>query len=69
YADAYYNKAICYAFQGQVRSAADNLKQAIEINPKCREEARTDRDFVAIGEDDRFWNLVAGRNGYRSQVG
>ena len=58
YAVAHYNKAVCYALQGQVRSALGNLKRAIDIDPGYRDEARTDPDFVPIGEDERFWRLL-----------
>ena len=60
YAPAYYNKATCFALQEQVKSAIENLEQAIRINPKYRQEAKSDRDFEAISEDDRFWQLVEG---------
>ena len=58
YAPAYYQKAISHAHQGQVHFSLDNLEKAIALNPAYRQEARTDLDFDAITQDDRFWRLI-----------
>jgi tetratricopeptide (TPR) repeat protein len=65
YAKAYYNKAACYALQGEGKLAVENLEQAIKLNPSYRAEVRTDSDFEAILEDKRFRQLfsVNGGNG------
>lgn len=57
--DAWYNKACCYALQGKIKSAIENLTQAIHLNPEqYREMAKTDTDFDAIRQDDRFAALL-----------
>ncbi|MGV0025085.1 tetratricopeptide repeat protein [Phormidesmis priestleyi] len=58
YSEAYYSKAECYGLQGQVELAIATLKQAIALSPKYREKAKTDADFDAIREDDRFQALT-----------
>lgn len=59
-AEVYYNKAICYALQEQVKLAVKNLKQAILLNQKYREEARTEPDFEAIADHKQFKALIEG---------
>jgi tetratricopeptide (TPR) repeat protein len=54
YSNAYYNKAACYALQGQAQFAIENLQQAIKLNPSHREEAQADPDFEALSKDRRF---------------
>ncbi|HBW87981.1 MAG TPA: prenyltransferase, partial [Cyanobacteria bacterium UBA11149] len=40
--NAFYNKACCYALQGNLELAIDNLQQAITISPdEYREMAKT----------------------------
>ncbi|HBS72170.1 MAG TPA: prenyltransferase, partial [Cyanobacteria bacterium UBA11153] len=57
--NAFYNKACCYALQGNLELAIDNLQQAITISPdEYREMAKTDSDFDKIREDSRFQDLV-----------
>jgi tetratricopeptide (TPR) repeat protein len=59
--DAWYNKACCYALQGKVEQAIENLQQAINLNPnKYREMANTNSDFDKIREDERFQTLIRG---------
>jgi len=53
-AETYYNKSRCYGLQDQVELAIATLKQAIDLNPKCREMAKTDVDFEGVRSDDRF---------------
>ena len=56
---AWYNKACCYALQGNVNLAIENLRQAINLNPdKYREMAKTDSDFDSIREDEQFQALI-----------
>jgi tetratricopeptide (TPR) repeat protein len=57
--DAFYNKACCYALQGDVEQALENLQQAINLSPdKYREMAKTDSDFDSLREDERFQALI-----------
>jgi tetratricopeptide (TPR) repeat protein len=56
--DAIYRKAHCYGLQNQVELAIAHLKQAIALNPKYREMAKTDADFDKVRGDDRFQALL-----------
>ena len=57
--DAFYNKACCYALNGQVDSSIQNLQRAIALNPhKYREMAKTDSDFDSLRSDTRFQVLI-----------
>ena len=58
YASAHYNKAACYALQRQVELSLLTLQQAIELNPRYKEDAATDLDFDDIADDERFKQLV-----------
>jgi tetratricopeptide (TPR) repeat protein len=55
---ALYDKARCYALQGNVDSAVENLREAINLSSKCREGARTDSEFDAIRRDKHFQQLI-----------
>jgi Uma2 family endonuclease/Flp pilus assembly protein TadD len=58
-ADTFYNKACCYAMQGNVEQVIETLQQAINLSPdKCREVAKTDSAFDSIREDERFQALI-----------
>jgi len=58
YAPAFFNKACCYGLQNQVEPAIDCLQRAIELDPKCKDWAKTNTDFDLIRESDRFQALV-----------
>jgi tetratricopeptide (TPR) repeat protein len=59
YADAFYNKACCYALQGDVEQALENLQQAIKLSPDIyRDMAKTDSDFESIRDSERFKALL-----------
>ncbi|AFZ26349.1 tetratricopeptide repeat protein [Cylindrospermum stagnale PCC 7417] len=56
---AFYNKACCYAIQGNLDSALENLQKAINLNPdKYRKRAKTDTNFDGIRKDERFQALI-----------
>ncbi|MEQ9235725.1 tetratricopeptide repeat protein [Coleofasciculus sp. E2-BRE-01] len=57
-ADTWYNRACCRALQGYVDLAIDSLKQAIEINPNLRKQAKTDADLESIRNSWRFPEIV-----------
>jgi tetratricopeptide (TPR) repeat protein len=49
-----YNMACAYALLGQKRKAIAALKKAIESNPKHKEMAAADEDFLSLREDKAF---------------
>jgi Tfp pilus assembly protein PilF len=53
HANAYYNKACAYALQENIDLAIENLKQAMNLDSKYLEMAKTDTDF------DKIWVLLA----------
>jgi len=58
-ANAWYGIACCYALQGNVDLAIENLKRAIESSPYlCRVMANTDSNFNRIRQDQRFQALL-----------
>jgi tetratricopeptide (TPR) repeat protein len=56
---AWFNIACSQSQLGEIDQAIASLQKAIEINPKFREQAKTDSDFDAIRQDDRFQQLLA----------
>jgi len=57
----YYNQAFYYIAQGQIELVLENLKRAIQLQPKImRDKAQTHSDFDAIREDERFKKLIDG---------
>ncbi|MBS9382766.1 MAG: tetratricopeptide repeat protein [Dolichospermum sp. BR01] len=58
YHQAWYNKAFSYSLQNNIEQAIENLKTAINLHPEVREWAKTDSDFDAIREDERFQELI-----------
>jgi tetratricopeptide (TPR) repeat protein len=55
-----YNLACYEALAGQRERAVEHLRQAIEVDPKFREEARLDVDFDSMREERGFAELVGG---------
>ncbi|NJR16132.1 MAG: tetratricopeptide repeat protein, partial [Calothrix sp. CSU_2_0] len=55
---AWYNRACTYGVLGNIDTAIENLQTAINLNPECREMAKTDTDFDAIRDDGRFQALI-----------
>jgi len=58
YPYSWYNKACCYALQGDVDLAIENLQQAIDLRLENREYVKTDSHFDAIRENELFKKLV-----------
>ncbi|MDB9485281.1 tetratricopeptide repeat protein [Dolichospermum circinale CS-537/01] len=57
--EAWYNKSCIYALQSNIEQAIKNLQIAINLHPeKVREWTKTDSDFDAIREDERFQALL-----------
>jgi len=55
----YYGKACCYALQGEIGQAIDNLQKAIDIAPRLsRREAKHNPDFDSIRDDEGFRALM-----------
>jgi tetratricopeptide (TPR) repeat protein len=55
----YYGKACCYALQGDIGQAIDNLQKAIDIAPgRSRREAKQNPDFDSIRDDEGFRALM-----------
>jgi tetratricopeptide (TPR) repeat protein len=52
------NKACCYGLQGNVEQAIQNLQQAIRLDAKYREMAKTDTDFDPIRKNPEFQALL-----------
>ena len=56
---AWYNKSCIYALQSNIEQAIKNLQIAINLHPeKVREWTKTNSDFDAIREDERFRALL-----------
>jgi hypothetical protein len=61
FANAFYNKACCYAQLGFGDLAVDNLQQAVKFGYLFyRELAKADSDFLSIKKLDRFAALIGG---------
>ena len=56
--EAWYNKACCYAMQTQWEPALIHLRQAIILDPKYREMAKTDTDFDLLRDHPQFQALL-----------
>ncbi|MEG3863792.1 tetratricopeptide repeat protein [Microcoleus sp. herbarium12] len=61
FANAFYNKACCYALLGFADLALDNLQRAVEFMPILyRELALADSDLSDIRKQERFAALIQG---------
>ncbi|HIK04076.1 MAG TPA: tetratricopeptide repeat protein [Trichormus sp. M33_DOE_039] len=57
----HYGKACCYALQGNIDLAIEDLQKAINLNAsRCRQEALSNPDFDGIRNDERFKALMQG---------
>jgi tetratricopeptide (TPR) repeat protein len=54
----FYAMAALDCLTGEVESAMDNLKTAIQLRPENRYHARNDEDFAFLQEDPRFTELL-----------
>ena len=58
YSLAYYNLACVHGRAGNVESAASYLRQAVAVEPRARDWARTDRDFAPVRHAPEFRRLL-----------
>lgn len=56
--DYWYYKACCYALQGDAELAVETLQEAANLNPRCLKWAKSNSDFDAIRQDERFNQLI-----------
>ena len=54
----YYALSAVQSLRGDIEGALENLRIAIDLEPRNRYLARNDRDFTAMTEDPRFADLV-----------
>ena len=50
--------AVLESITGHAQDCLNNLARAIELNPKCRLQARVDNDFQNMADDPRFTELL-----------
>jgi tetratricopeptide (TPR) repeat protein len=55
---AHYGLAILNSITGQAEECLDHLREAIELNPQNRIQARSDSDFNDMSDDPRFTELL-----------
>jgi tetratricopeptide (TPR) repeat protein len=58
YASAWYNHACVYSMKGDKEKALRDLKKAIELDISHKEEAKEDKDFEKLWDDEDFKKLV-----------
>ena len=58
FAKSFYNRAMCYALQGETDNSLENLRQAIQINPAYKEDVQADEAFEDLWQDNWFKELV-----------
>lgn len=54
----YYALSAVQSLRGDIEGALENLRTAIDLEPRNRYLARNDRDFTALTEDPRFADLA-----------
>lgn len=57
-ANALYDKACAKSLLNEEQDAIVLLKQAIELEPKCKQSAKTDKDFENIKNNEEFKKLI-----------
>jgi tetratricopeptide (TPR) repeat protein len=55
---AHYGLAVLNSITGQAEECLDHLREAIELNPQNRIQARSDSDFNDMADDPRFTELL-----------
>lgn len=55
---ACYGLAVLESITGHTQQCLASLSRAIELNPKCRVQARADNDFQNMADDPRFTELL-----------
>jgi len=55
---ALYNLACCESLLGRADDALEHLEAALAAAPRLAENAKTDEDFDAIRDDERFGALI-----------
>ncbi|MHC1584299.1 MAG: tetratricopeptide repeat protein [Methanosarcinales archaeon] len=58
-AGAWFNRACLYALKGEREDALADLRRAIELDSSFKEEAKKDKDFEALWDDEELKRLVA----------
>jgi len=53
-----YNLACCEALNGEREDALDDLRRAVELDPRMATHARSDTDLQSIRDDPRFAAIV-----------
>ena len=61
-ANGLYNLACAESLSGDADAAVEHVTRALELNPRYRELAREDEDFVPIRQDPRFASAIAGES-------
>ncbi|MFI5219468.1 MAG: tetratricopeptide repeat protein [Bacteroidia bacterium] len=59
YAPTWFNISCIYSLQKNKTLALQDLSKAIELNQKFKQDAKTDKDFQWLWEDDDFKKLVS----------
>jgi len=57
-ANAWYNRACAFSLWGKREEALENLRKAIELDVKGKEDAKKDEDFKNLWGDEDFKKLV-----------
>ena len=57
-AEAWYGKGCVYFLKGDKRNALENLSKAIELNPISKEEAKKDKGFKNLWDDEDFKRIT-----------
>ncbi len=58
YASAWFNKACAYSLKGDKENTVENLRKAIALDPKYKEDAKKDEDFKNLWGDEDFKKMV-----------
>lgn len=59
YSPSWYSKACLYALKNDKVNALKNLSEAIKLDPKRKKDARNDKDFQWLGEDEEFRKITS----------